>query len=106
MSSINHVLAAAKAIALKGQTPNLALIKSKVGSHVPMPILIQGLRQFKAMSKESWVDITEVEEPTHTPTQQPTISELQNKIFHMQQQIDMLTERLTIVEQNQSKDNQ
>jgi hypothetical protein len=51
MTPIEQVLAAAKAIAATGKTPSLALIKSKVGNALPMPILIQGLQRFKALTR-------------------------------------------------------
>lgn len=53
MSPLEHVLAAAKSVASTGKQPSLALIKTKLGNSVPLPILIQGLQQFKSMSQES-----------------------------------------------------
>ncbi|GIU13566.1 DNA-binding protein [Shewanella sp. MBTL60-007] len=52
MSPLEQVLSAAKKISDEGRTPTLALVKSKLGSNIPMPILIQGLQQFKAMSAD------------------------------------------------------
>ncbi|OBT09148.1 hypothetical protein A9267_09075 [Shewanella sp. UCD-FRSSP16_17] len=54
MSPIEQVLAAAKTIAMNGHTPTMALVKGKLGGKVPMPLLIQGLQQFKAIPKDQW----------------------------------------------------
>ena len=51
MSPIDQVLAAACALEASGKTPSLALIKSRVGNKIPMPLLIQGLQQFKSIPK-------------------------------------------------------
>ncbi|WP_144209810.1 hypothetical protein [Shewanella donghaensis] len=60
MSPIEQVLAAAKSIAIAGHTPTLALIKGKLGKRIPMPTLIQGLQQFKAIPKEQWQDLPDL----------------------------------------------
>lgn len=60
MSPIEQVLAAAKTIAVAGHTPTLALIKGKLGKRIPMPTLIQGLQQFKAIPKEQWQDLPDL----------------------------------------------
>ncbi|NRD74843.1 hypothetical protein HQQ94_16775 [Shewanella sp. VB17] len=57
MSPLESVLAAAKSIANTGKKPSLALIKTKLGINIPMPILIQGLQQFKSMSQDSITQI-------------------------------------------------
>ncbi|WP_028774512.1 hypothetical protein [Shewanella waksmanii] len=49
-SAIDQVLAAAQSISQSGRTPTLALIKTKLGTSVAMPMLIQGLQQYKSMS--------------------------------------------------------
>lgn len=51
MSPIDQVLAAAWALDASGKVPSLALIKTRLGNKLPMPILIQGLQQFKSMPK-------------------------------------------------------
>ncbi|ABV88217.1 hypothetical protein [Shewanella pealeana] len=52
MSPLEQVLSAAKKISDEGRTPSLALVKTKLGTSIPMPILIQGLQQFKSMSAD------------------------------------------------------
>lgn len=52
MSPLDQVLAAAKRICDEGRDPSLALIKTKLGTSIPMRVLIQGLQQFKSMSAE------------------------------------------------------
>lgn len=51
MSNIDQVLAVARALEASGKEPSLALIKTRLGNSLPLPILIQGLQQFKAMPK-------------------------------------------------------
>lgn len=71
MSPIDQVLAAACALDASGKAPSLALIKSRLGNKFPMPILIQGLQQFKSMPKAererlAALSIPEVEEQKPT----------------------------------------
>ena len=103
MSPIEQVLAAAKAIANNGHTPSLALIKSRLGNRFAMPILIQGLQQFKALPKSEWQNLPELAD---IPAQeQPSIGaaapmeKLQLQIDGMQQHIDLLTNRVSELEQ-------
>ncbi|MBR9727379.1 hypothetical protein ACFOD0_12920 [Shewanella intestini] len=99
MSSIDQVLSAAKAIAQKGHTPCLALIKARVGNHIPMPVLIQGLKQFKAMSEEQVQQINDVEpQATSAPETQPDIDQLVQQMSLMQQQINQLQQRIDALE--------
>ncbi|MGL4937427.1 hypothetical protein [Shewanella sp.] len=51
MSPIDQVLAAARALEVSGKTPSLALLKTRLGTSLPLPLLIQGLQQFKALPK-------------------------------------------------------
>ncbi|MCE9685121.1 hypothetical protein LZP73_02700 [Shewanella sp. AS16] len=51
MSQIDQVLAAAKALADRGKLPSVALLKAQLSNSIPLPILIKGLQQFKAMPK-------------------------------------------------------
>lgn len=60
MSPLEQVLAASKHISDSGKVPSLALIKSKLGSSIPMPILIQGLQQFKSMPKSDICNIADL----------------------------------------------
>ncbi|GIU16681.1 MULTISPECIES: hypothetical protein [unclassified Shewanella] len=67
MSPLDQVLAAAKRISDEGRAPTLALIKTKLGTSIPMRVLIQGLQQFKSMNAEdiaalsAQLSITEVD---------------------------------------------
>ncbi|MCL1143398.1 hypothetical protein [Shewanella gaetbuli] len=99
MSQIEQVIAAAKSIAIKGHTPTIALIKSRVGK-LPMPAIVQGLQQFKAIPQSEWKNIADVnldaENADNTP--QPTIEELLSNQKTMQQHIQALTDRVTELE--------
>lgn len=103
MSPIEQVLAAAKAIANNGHTPSLALIKSRLGNRFAMPILIQGLQQFKALPKSEWQNLPELadipaQDQSSTVPADP-IAKLQLQIDAMQQHIDLLTNRVCELEQ-------
>ncbi|QIR14964.1 hypothetical protein [Shewanella aestuarii] len=100
MSSIEQVIAAAKAIATNGHTPSVALIKSRVGK-VPMPLIVQGLQQFKAMPKSEWQTIPEFQAPVTQQASQdmPSIEELLAQQQLMVEQIEMLIQRVTSLEQ-------
>ncbi|MEI6858593.1 MAG: hypothetical protein V5788_02170 [Shewanella sp.] len=62
MSPIEQILATAKSISIAGKKPSIALIKTKIGSNIPMPILIQGLQQFKAMDTNSVENIPSLDQ--------------------------------------------
>ena len=85
MSPLEHVLAAAKLVASTGKQPSLALIKTKLGNSVPLPVLIQGLQQFKSMSQES---IAQLQTPNIDASEVPPredISELDKLILELKQ---------------------
>lgn len=103
MSPIEQVLAAAKSIAINGHTPSLALIKSRLGSRYPMPVLIQGLQQFKALPKSEWQNLPELSDiPTpESPSDElaSPIAQLQQQVDTMQQLINQLNNRVNELEQ-------
>ncbi len=72
MSPIDQVLAAARSLEASGKTPSLALIKTRVGSRLPLPILIQGLQQFKSMPKAERERLTELQ--ATSPTEEAPIT--------------------------------
>ncbi|MBB1270559.1 hypothetical protein [Shewanella sp. SR44-3] len=104
MSPIDQVLAAAKAIALSGHTPNLALVKARLSKKLPIPVIIQGLKEFKAIPKERWSSLTDLD-MTHSvineaPVMEPNIDlqQLLNTIGQLSQQIEQLTSRVHALE--------
>ena len=104
MSPIDQVLAAAKAIALSGHVPNLALVKSRLRNKLPIPIIIQGLKEFKAMPKERWasladVDLSQAEDNAlQASNTDLDLQQLLLTIQQLTQQIDQLTARVQILE--------
>ena len=93
MSPIDQVLAAACALEASGKTPSLALIKSRVGNKVPMPILIQGLQQFKSVPKAERERLAAQSQPvveeTHTTDASPlTVATLAQQLAQLQQGIE------------------
>jgi hypothetical protein len=104
MSPIDQVLAAAKAIALNGHAPNLALVKAQLRSKLPIPIIIQGLKEFKAMPKERWasladMDMSQAEDNApHASNADLDVPQLLVTIQQLTQQIEQLTSRVQILE--------
>ncbi|MGL5486572.1 MAG: hypothetical protein ACRDC6_09815 [Shewanella sp.] len=93
MSPIDQVLAAACALDASGKTPSLALIKSRVDNKIPMPILIQGLQQFKSIPKAERERLAaqsqHVIEETHTTEASPlTVATLAQQLAQLQQGIE------------------
>ncbi|GGM93069.1 hypothetical protein [Shewanella xiamenensis] len=93
MSPIDQVLAAACALEASGKTPSLALIKSRVGNKIPMPILIQGLQQFKSIPKAERERLAAQSQPvieeTHTTDASPlTVATLAQQLAQLQQGIE------------------
>ncbi|GGB62306.1 hypothetical protein K8B83_09450 [Shewanella inventionis] len=107
MSPIEQVLAAAKSIAINGHTPSLALIKNRLGSRFPMPVLIQGLQQFKALPKSEWQNLPELADIPAPATQgnelDSPVAQLQQQVDTMAQLINQLTCRITELEQQFSQ---
>lgn len=103
MSPIEQVLAAAKSIAINGHTPSLALIKGRLGSRFPMPVLIQGLQQFKALPKSDWQNLPELADIPAPETASDglanPIEQLQQQVDTMQQLINQLNSRVNELEQ-------
>jgi len=93
MSPIDQVLAAACALDASGKTPSLALIKSRVDNKIPMPILIQGLQQFKSIPKAERERLAAQSQPvieeTHTAEASPlTVATLAQQLAQLQQSIE------------------
>lgn len=77
MSPIDQVLAAARALEASGKIPSLALIKTRLGNSLPLPILIQGLQQFKSMPKaerERLAELQTISSTTQTATTGDTLT--------------------------------
>lgn len=77
MSPLDQVLAAARSLEACGKVPSLALIKTRLGSSLPLPILIQGLQQFKSMPKadrERLAELQTISPTTDVPTTNDTLT--------------------------------
>ena len=111
MSPIEQVLAAAKTIAMNGHTPTMALIKGKLGGRVPMPILIQGLQQFKAIPKEQWQTLPDLGDALETTKQatndspsmieQQLMAQMQQMKIEFEAKIESLEKRVLQLENKQ-----
>lgn len=95
MSPIDQVLAAARTLEASGKVPSLALIKTRLGSSLPLPILIQGLQQFKSMPKAERECLAELQ-ITSSTSQTPVATDplvilteqLQTQQMHFQRAIE------------------
>ncbi|HAY96625.1 hypothetical protein [Shewanella sp.] len=120
MSPLDQVLATARSLEACGKVPSLALIKTRLGSSLPLPILIQGLQQFKSMPKADRERLAELQtiSPTtdvpatndtltlavlaerlqmqqayferHAEQQKKEIMQLKNELFELKQRINLL----------------
>ncbi|MGL5046491.1 MAG: hypothetical protein ACRC6S_02650 [Shewanella sp.] len=120
MSPLDQVLAAARSLEACGKVPSLALIKTRLGSSLPLPILIQGLQQFKSMPKADRARLAELQaiSPTteataandtltlavlterlqmqqayferHAEQQKTEIMQLKNELLELKQRINLL----------------
>lgn len=90
MTPIEQVVAVAKAIVDSGKTPSLALIKSKLGNALPMPVLIQGIQRFKALSKE---EVAALDASYHLPAVVEQSASAETALAQLQQQVHALTQQ-------------
>jgi len=107
MSPVEQVLAAAKSIATSGKVPSLALIKTKLGNSVPMPILIQGLQQYKSMSQDLIDQLPEIhvpQEKTKPKDEYSEMAELKKELMQLKAAYKEMNERLTFLEENHKAD--
>lgn len=102
MSQITQVIHTARALQIAGKTPSIALLKNKLKS-IPMPLLIQGLQQFKAMSQDELNAISLSNSEDHlTPeikSQTDEINQLKQKITQLELAYQKLAARLDKLEQ-------
>ncbi|BAJ01185.1 hypothetical protein [Shewanella violacea] len=106
MNPLEQVLAAAKLLMISGKKPSLALIKTKLGNGIPMPILIQGLQQFKAMDTDSVEKIPSLNE-LHTAAildeDNSEFNQLKTELAQLKQAYQNLNTRLEKLENDKSK---
>ena len=101
MSPIEQVLAAAQKLSLKGKSPSLALIKASLGNSLPMPILVQGLQRFKAMSSEDRANIilnNATPAAASKPPEEATLAALQQEVNRLSANQETLMARIAKLE--------
>ena len=101
MSPIEQVLAAAQKLSLAGKSPSLALIKASLGNALPMPILVQGLQRFKAMSIEDRANIilnNATPPAATTPPEEATLAALQQEVNRLSTNQETLMARIAKLE--------
>ncbi|MCG9696127.1 hypothetical protein [Shewanella sp. Isolate11] len=101
MTPVDQVLAAAKQLLSSGKTPSIALLKSKLGNSVPMPVIIQGLQRFKSLSKSEIAALQSSTDAVQTAQPEPqTISliSLNQEIQSLREQQQKLLDRVAQLE--------
>lgn len=107
MSPLDQVLCAAKQLSDEGKNPTLALIKTKLGISVAMPILIQGLQQYKSMSdadKASIKTTAQINAAAQENLQQQStgdkhrVEKLEQELVLLKTELKAVMQRLTILE--------
>lgn len=98
MNPIDQVLATALELEANGKTPSLALIKTRLGNSLPLPILIQGLQQFKSTPKAERERLTTLQmaAPTQeTPATAPplTLTLLADRLVAQQAHFEHIIEQ-------------
>ncbi|MGS0690834.1 hypothetical protein [Shewanella sp. 30m-9] len=105
MSPIEQVLAAAKRLDDEGKAATLALIKTKLGNSIAMPILIQGLQQFKSMSNEDKKALSALISTAKESDDNAALShsEQANKITQLEQEFSLLKGEFSVLKQQYSE---
>ncbi|MGB0894485.1 MAG: hypothetical protein ACPGUD_08765 [Parashewanella sp.] len=101
MSEINQVLQVAKILHAKGIQPSIALLKGKLGSAVSMPVLIQGLKQFKSLTTTEIDALTIETQDVRDDSNSSNMSEveqLQQQVSQLQTQMQQLLSRIEKLE--------
>ncbi len=86
--------------------PSLALIKTKIGNNIPMPILIQGLQQFKAMNVNSIEKIPSLDQlrVTIIHENKSELDQLKTDFAQLQRAYQNLNTRLEKLENHKIKE--
>ncbi|WP_299495095.1 hypothetical protein [uncultured Shewanella sp.] len=114
MDPLDTIMITAHRIASSGKQPSLALIKRQLGTQYPMPVLIQGLQSYKAMSAQEKQALSQailtfndshIKQETNIhnfETAVPTPEKTQAAILQLQQKVASLTEKLAVLTQEHS----
>ncbi|MBE8167322.1 MAG: hypothetical protein HAW66_02990 [Shewanella sp.] len=80
MSATDQVVNAACIISVQNKTPSIALLKSRLGSSVPIPTLIQGLQRFKSMDRNERASlIQQISQQVSPPLSTPPLTSASDK---------------------------
>ena len=75
-----------KSLQSQGKEPTVALVKSRMGTPVPMPALIAAIRSWKNANKVPKIEVAD------------NIQDSPDKITQLEQQIEALTARVSALE--------
>ena len=99
-SVVEQIIHTAAKLALSGTAPSTAIVKTKLGGKVPMPMLIEGMARYKALSAE------EVAQAAQQPHPAPKVmaeqkqhqDALEQQLATLQQAYAALEARVTALE--------
>ncbi|NRA60945.1 MAG: hypothetical protein HRU25_08520 [Psychrobium sp.] len=87
-----QIFKVAMQLTAQGKKATVALVKSKLSSNVPMPMLLKTLNHFSALSPQERFEIAGQDEVV-------TVQESSVDLEKLAQQVDILREELRIVQQ-------
>ncbi|MCL1124361.1 hypothetical protein [Shewanella surugensis] len=105
MSPLENIIMTAHHIESQGRQPSLALIKRQLGTQFPMPLLIQGLQQYKSLSDLEKQQLSQhamaldKQNHAHAETPHSSTTEQHATEAHTQQQVLQLTQQITLLKQ-------
>lgn len=108
MTPLEKIVITAHQIALSGKQPSLALIKRQLGTQFSMPVLIQGLQQYKGLSDlekqplSKQIHVQETQRSldatqTNQSAIEPTSTETHEKMLQLSQDVTQLTQALAVL---------
>ncbi|QSX31056.1 hypothetical protein JYB88_05285 [Shewanella cyperi] len=101
MSANEHILVIARTLELQGQEPSVALIKARLSKPMPLPAIIKGLQQYKAMPEDAKARISVTATQVVAPAQQEAEDELtvlRRELAELRLQVQELQARVTDLE--------
>ena len=78
----------------QGKTPSLALIKSRLNSAYPLPVLIDALKRYQATPQQFTSHRQASPEPAQSKTQEQRIEQLEATLQQLMQRIEQLENQL------------
>jgi len=100
MSVNDHILAIARALELQGQEPSVALIKARLPKPLPLPAIIKGLQQYKAMPEDAKarINVAPIQQTSAPQEAEDELMALRREVAELKQQLQDLHARVIRLE--------